>query len=284
MSTRLYRVNRDITMSELQAAEAEPEVQAEPEVEPVEHGSDLATDSTEEGEQNTDSTATVDGLTVEGPEGFKKAINKQHFKFREQERRADDLAQENKELRANIQPAPVQDVVVPALPEAYEDDYAKKMQERDTAIAHNATNAATKAQQAKANEQKVQTEQIAEVRRREELNDGFVKNADRLGVNREALTAAQNTVVQYGLSSELAQAIITDPEGPLIIQHLAANPLDLYELTGGDAFKAGQAWVGIKSKSSALKPKTSNAPAPATTLNGTGAPANKLGPAGATFE
>jgi len=252
--------------------------------EPDNAGVDLATTSPVEGEQNTDSQATIDGVQVEGPEGFKKAIDKQHFKFREQERRANDLEAKLKALEDKNQPAAIQDVVIPDAPETWDEDYAQKQQQRETAIRQSARNEAIKTQQNEATAQRQQQEQIDTARNNEKLNTNFIENANKLGVNLEALRSAQDTVVDYGLSAELANNIITDSDGPLIIQHLAANPLDLYELVNGSQFKAGQKWADIKAKSSALKPKTSSTPKPTTNVTGSGAGTKERGPKGATFE
>ena len=64
--------------------------------------------------------------------------------------------------------------------------------------------------------------------------------------------------------------ILKDEDGPLITQHLAANPQDGYQLAQMSPFAVGSFLDGIKVKASALKPKTSNTPAPADTLNGHG--------------
>ena len=64
--------------------------------------------------------------------------------------------------------------------------------------------------------------------------------------------------------------ILKDTDGPLITKHLAANPQDGYELASMSPFAVGQFLDGIKQKASALKPKTSNAPKPATNLQGNG--------------
>jgi hypothetical protein len=250
--------------------------------EPV-NGSELATDSPGEGEQNTDS-ATVDGVQVDGPEGFKKAIDKQHFKFREEQRRANDLEKQLQDLKTANKPAPIQNVVVPPIPESWDENYEQKIKERDEAIMQSARNEAIQSQQSQATAQQEQTRQVEQARVDQKRNEDFVANADKLGVNRESLTAASSTVINYGISPEIANAIITDANGPLIIQHLASNPLDLYELTNGNAFTAGQKWSEIKASSVALKPKTSNAPKPTTKVNGKGAPAKERGVQGTIYE
>lgn len=284
-------------MSELQAedsnftydgpeetTEASNEVESESN-EPDNAGVDLATTSPDEGEQNTVSDsrpAVADGVDIS--EGAIKAINKQHLKYRDAERANTKLQEEFDAYKAQHQPPPVQDVVIPDAPETWDDNYAQKQQQREEAIRQSARNEAVKSQQNEAAARQQQQEQIDKARNDQKLNTDFVENAKKLGVNMEALDAAQNTVVNYGVSAELANVIIRDSDGPLIIQHLASNPLDLYELVNGSQFSAGQKWAEIKAKSSALKPKTSSTPKPTTKVKGSGAGVKERGPQGATFE
>ena len=69
-----------------------------------------------------------------------------------------------------------------------------------------------------------------------------------------------------------------------MVQHLAANPLELHELVTASPIAAGRMLADVKAKAAALKPKTSDAPDPASALGGRGAPQKGRGPQGATFE
>ena len=75
---------------------------------------------------------------------------------------------------------------------------------------------------------------------------------------------------KYGLTDDLVMLILEDADGPLITQHLAANPQDGYQLAQMSPFAVGAFLTDIKQKASALKPKTSNTPEPAETLSGNG--------------
>jgi len=65
--------------------------------------------------------------------------------------------------------------------------------------------------------------------------------------------------------------ILADSDGPLITKHLAANPQEGYQLASMSPYQVGSFLDGIKAKASALKPKKTNAPAPAERLTGNGA-------------
>jgi len=99
----------------------------------------------------------------------------------------------------------------------------------------------------------------------------YTSKANELGIKQDELQAAGNAVAGYGLSDDLVMHILSDSDGPLITKHLAANPQDGYQLASMSPFAAGSFLDGIKAKASALKPKTSNTPAPATNLTGNGA-------------
>ena len=63
---------------------------------------------------------------------------------------------------------------------------------------------------------------------------------------------------------------MSDPDGYFIAKHLAANPQGAHELNTMNPILAGAKFAELKQKASALKPKTSNAPSPATNLQGNG--------------
>ncbi len=98
----------------------------------------------------------------------------------------------------------------------------------------------------------------------------YSQKATELGIKQEELQAAGNVVANYNLSQDLVMEILGDSDGPLITKHLAANPQDGYKLAGMSLYSAGKFLDGIKTKASALKPKTSNAPTPASNLQGNG--------------
>lgn len=227
-------------------------------------------------------TAKVDGLEVEGPDGFKKAIDKQHKKFREQERRAIAAEERLKTLEAN---APAQlDVVVPPVPDSWDNDYEQQMRQRDLAIAQKAQNDAQVSanQEARAIEQ--QRAQRAEYDQAKSLQDNFAENSKKLGVTEDQSLKAQNALIDYGVSPDLANALLKDSDGPLMVQHLAANPLELYDITQASPLEAGLMLGQVKAKAAGLRKKTSQAPDPAEALSGRSVQTKERGPAGARFE
>ena len=197
------------------------------------------------------------------------AFNKQYGEKKQLER---DLAIAN-EFRAKTeqadrerQAATVGDI--PAMPDAFDDDFDVKVRQRDEAIIANANYQAQNnayLQQEQNNQQQAAQAKTVKV---QESMVSYNKKAVDLGIKQEELQAAGNAVAGYGLSDDLVMHILADSDGPLITKHLAANPQDGYELASMSPFAVGQFLDGIKTKASALKPKTSNAPAPVDNLQG----------------
>lgn len=257
-------------MSELQTEnESVPTELITPEAAPtdtgtVTSGSESATDTGEVQEQTNQ-------------DAVNKAIGKQHAKYREEQRlrqTSDNaLAEANRKLaefEAN-KPAPL----VPEMPDPYEDGFEEKMRIRDAAIV---AKASSDAQQATAvtNQQAQQaTAQQAQVEADKAAVATYKDKATTLGVDSEVLVAAETAVVNYGIQTDQLQFIIGKDDGPLIMQHLAANPMDLDDLSRMTPFQAATFINStLSTKAAALKPKQSTAPAPLEPLSGNGVDPN----------
>jgi len=279
-------------MSELQEigitydSDDQEEVITEEVLDDVSDDSELATDSPDEGKENTEQVARVDGVEVEGPDGFKKAINKQHHKFREEQRARQALEARLKELES-AQPKVNENVTVPDLPDSWDESYEQKMRDRDAAITRRA-NADYQIQHGK--EQEAKAQQRAQRESYETQQAQQVKFTDagkKLGVDNESLAKAENSLVQAGIGGHLASEILDDSDGPLIALYLEANPMEMYDLIdmhNANPTRGGAVLAGIKAKASKLRKKNSNAPAPADRSDGAAVASKDRGPTGATFE
>ena len=225
-------------------AQDESEVQAEPEVDEVELAKRKAN------------------------EAFNKQYGEKKQLERELEAERKRVAEFEAKQRAELA-ASVGDI--PPLPDAFDDDYEQKIQARDAAIRKQAE--FNYSQQTYQQQQRLAQEQAAQAKQAEIISsmDSYTKKALGLGIKQDELQAAGTTVGNYGLSDDLVMHILKDSDGPLITKHLAANPQDGYQLASISPFEVGKFLDGIKQKASALKPKTTNAPSPATNLQGNGA-------------
>lgn len=256
-------------MSELQNDFEEQEVQEPQEVENLEQeDSDLATDSEAEHEEQPQK-AEIDAKQ----EAINKAINKKHFEAQQAKRERDELARklaEYEEKQRQAEAAKFENI--PPIPDPFDDDYEKKLAEREQALF---AQAQYKAQQDLYRQQQERQKQEQEARELEEFNSQVTKygaRAKELGIKQDELQQAANAVAEIGLSNDLVKFIIADKDGPLIVKYLAANPSDGLELAQSNPYLAGVKLSEIRERAKVLKPKVTNAPMPPTDISGKGAP------------
>ena len=244
-----------------------------------ESGAELATAT--EDKQDKSEDGDIEART-------RKAINKQHAKYREEERKrikAEDKAKELEDKLTAIESAKVE-TDIPPLPDPYDDDFEAKVKARDEAIKRKATEDAQKSivtQQQNAQEEDAKK---ADQKRVDNLITNYTSRISTLGLSAEAVRVAGDKVVEYGISSDLAEFILKQEDGPLITQYLSENPIELDNLRNMTVIDgAMRINSDIRNAASSLKPQASTAPDPAETLSGRGA-GEQVHPLlkGATFE
>ena len=256
---------RSNNMSDPQNDSVESEV-----IEPVIETNDSVVES--------ETTAPVEGESeqqVDEVELAKKksndAFNKQYGQLKQGER---DLASANEKI-ANFEQGErerqeKQAGDIPPMPEEFDDNYAEKLQAhidgKTSQAVYISQNKAFLQQQ---QNQQIQTQQAQQVEFNKKLTV-YSNRANELGINAEELQVAANTVGSYGLSDDLIKHIVSDPDGPLITKHLAANPIEASELINMSPYAIGSKLDAIKKSAAALKPRTSNTPDPVETLKGNG--------------
>ena len=253
-------------MSELQNDSVDSEVIEQPVIENQEIETDLAPVSEAEHEEQPQ----VDEEAVK-QEAIQKAINKKHFEAKQAERERDEANAKLAEFERKEREAQAAQVnTLPEWPDEFDDNAEQKKAEFIEAVrkqeAFNVQQSMYTQQQQLSQQQEAQAKQ----QKIQESMVSYTNKAVELGIKQDELQAAGNTVAQYGLSDDLVLHILSDKDGPLITKHLAGNPQDGFELAGMSPYGVGQFLDGIKQKAGALKPKTSNAPKPATNLQGNG--------------
>lgn len=232
----------------------------------------------ETGEQQTE-TAPVETPEEKTPEGYIKAeesqrqVNKQHRKYRDEERARKRIEAEAETLRKELAEikAKAEAVEVPPVPDPYSDDFEQQVKARDEAVKKQAQQEAARSRleddakrkeaEARAKEEEATRAKIA----------GFDSNMVNLGLNPLEVNQAANALADYGISNALEDVLLEDEEGPLLVQYLAKNPVELEALEGMSALQMLKTLDGeVRQKASLLKPKTSAAPNPPDTLTGGG--------------
>ena len=197
------------------------------------------------------------------------AFNKQYGEKKQLER---DLAA-SQATNAQFQQAErerqaVQVGEIPPMPDSFDDDFDVKVKQRDDAIIaqanFNAQNNAYLQQQQLSQQQAAQVAQQQQA----ELANSFTANAKKTGATDEEFNAVVSTLNNGGMTGDIGNAIMSDPDGYFIAKHLAANPQEAHELNTMNPILAGAKFAELKQKASALRPKTSNTPAPVDSLQG----------------
>jgi hypothetical protein len=227
--------------------------------------------SSESGEQvQAESIEQVDEVEV-AKQKANDAFNRQYGEKKQLERdNAAQAAELSKLQQAERDRQAAQIGEIPAMPDAFDEDYEQRVKQRDDALiaqaSYNANNQYFLQQEELRQQQEAQAQQV-------KTQESIVKynaKASEFGIKSDELQAAGNAVANYGLSDDLVMHILGDSDGPLITKHLAANPQDGYQLASMSPYDVGSFLDGIKSKAGALKPKTSSTPSPATNLQGNG--------------
>lgn len=252
-------------MSELQNDDVQPEVEAAP-IADQDTGADLATAS----EGSHEDTTQVDEAAKKQA-AIDKIIGEQTFKAKQAQRNeqaANDKLKVFEKEKAEREAAAV--AIIPDVPDPYGDDFDGKMATRDAALLaqanHNSNQAAIQQQAQHQQQQAIQQQQ----ERVQKSAIAYDARATELGISKDELQAAGGAVLNYGLSEELAMHILSDPEGPLIIKHLAANPQEGFDLASMSPYEAEHHLSTVRAKVEALKPKTSSTPDPVDNLQGNG--------------
>ena len=251
--------------------------------------SDLAPDMPETEEENIETETAeepkgmVDGVEVEGPEGFRKAINKKHFQIKERERELEAARKRIEELEANFQPEVKGPVEVPPLPDNWEDDYEVKISQREEAIRQNAHFQAMQSINQKEEAKRQQQLEAERAKYVESISDNFSRNVKKIGLNEEKVEKAAYKLAQYGADAETADFLLSDAEGPLLVAYFAADLESFDEFMSLTPMQRGLRVSEYKQKAGVLRPKQTNAPDPAPSLGGK-TPSRERGPDGATYE
>lgn len=206
-------------------------------------------------------------------DGAQKAINKQHAKFREEERKRIALEDEAAKLKEELEAFKAKDqIVIPELPDSWDENYDEVVKAREEAIRRQAVQEAQKNLATEQQNANMEAAKRADQERVNGLIESYDKQIGVLGLDPNEIKRAGDTVVDYGISSEVAEFILQQEDGPLITKYLADNPIELDDLRTMRPIDAAlKINSTIKQAASALKPQASNAPDPADTLTGRGA-------------
>jgi len=217
-------------------------------------GSELAPDSDTEHEEKPETSQN---------DNVQKVINRKHAEKMEAERRADAAEARLKEFESRQQQYEPE---IPQLSDFPDSDEVAEYNDKLRARIKWETEQSYHQQEGQRRQQEAETTRQAEFTKKGET---YTERAKSLGVSSKELQAAGQTVASYNLSEDIVMGILDDKEGALITTYLANNPLDIENLKALSPYKAALYMeTTIRPKLSARKPKTTNAPPPATRVDG----------------
>jgi hypothetical protein len=200
-------------------------------------------------------------------------INDLTAKRYKEERRANEAEQKLATLEAQLatQTPVVQSAQdnAPVLPEDIYDEEAMRKYHTDSAtytntVAQNAAKSQFETQQQASAQQAQNAKHQANI-------DTYASNAARDGVDFDKLAIAEQTLKQNGLSNELGNYLLSDPNGAKIVEYLNDNPAEMHEVLKLDPVSAGiRIATEVKAKALSQTPKVSGAPDPIPEVTGGG--------------
>lgn len=257
-------------MSELESGEIIDdndyvEVTEESTAEPEQEASELAPDSEGQHEPNDDTEARPDV----NQEAVNEVINRKHREMKEAQERAAELEKKLKQYEQTNSQAPQVPPEKDYLDFDSDSDYKQYLKQREEAISKRAEWEVQQRMQ----QESIQRQQYEEQQRRQaevaKQVESYTSKAKELKIDSSELQGYGNTVASYGMSDDLAIAILGDPDGPLITKYLATNPVELQEVVGMSPIQAAlHIERSIKPKATQLRPRKSDTPTPPKSVEG----------------
>lgn len=245
-----------------------------------------------EGEQDASADSQNEASATSSEQDKKPAITpeaqqiiaEKAFKEREARRESEALRKRVEELELASAPKAPELLSIPDRWDYDSDsDYQKAVDDYAERKAQITVYESQQRQAQQAQQQQQALAQLEQQQKEYESAVAYTGRAKGLGVSTEELQQAGNVVHAYGVSNHVQQAILNDPDGPVITKYLAANPQAIDALNNSTWLNGQEVFNKVKQAASALKPKASSTPPPADILQ-TGAPSGDSNPWGATFE
>jgi hypothetical protein len=229
--------------------------------------SDATKDSEGQHEENADSAkSNID------QEAVNRRIAQKHREAKEASERAERAERELAELKGQQQQVQLEEPKIPDFPDRYslsDQEFEEALAVRDEALRKHASWRYEQQQivQRQTALQQEQTNNFVNT-----VNEQVVKYTERAtqnGIDAAQLKKIGENIGAYGLDGRVVLEILADEDGPLIAKYLSEYPSDLEKVSKMDAVQAVSFIERhVRNKAIQLKPKTTNAPAPATRVEG----------------
>ena len=219
-------------------------------------------------------------------EAANKAFIKNKQKLREEQKQKEAALKEAEELKKRLAEFEREkEPEVPNMPDPFDDDFEKKVAERDEAIrkavAYQQKQEFLREQ--KSNELKKQQEERESHTKK--VLDTYRERVKEVGFTEEEQIKNENVIAAYIQDQSIAEFILSNDDGPLLIKALAENPVELERIAHMNAMQAAVYITNIVAPNAKkLRPQTTKTPAPAKIQHGSGYVKEDPLIAGAHFE
>jgi len=215
-------------------------------------------------------------------------INKKHLELMESKEANEQLAKEKAELEEKLAkmsgPQGLQEV--PAIPDSFDPDFHTKMKDRENIQAANTVYT----ERVRANQTEIDKinydKAVSDEKVRVEKVNSYRERITKFGLDEAKLTEAEGNVVRFLPNQDVKQYILEDDNGPLIVQYLNDNPVELTKVATMNPIAAAMHLSTTVSKiAEKLQPNPTSTPDPISINKGRAAP-DETHPdnVGATFE
>lgn len=229
--------------------------------------SGAATDSEGQHDKNADSDES-NGINQEA---VNRRIAQKHKEAREAEERAIAAESELARLRG-AQSNDDKEPEIPAFPDRYslsDEEFDNAMKTRDEALRQHAAWQGRLQQRVQAQTEAQNAQMKTFVENVNKDVESYTKRAEAFGMTKTDLHAIGETIGTYKIPDQLVLEMLKDEDGPLIAKFLSQSPADLEKLSEMTPVSAAlYIERSVRQKAVQLKPKTTNAPAPATRVDG----------------
>jgi len=206
---------------------------------------------------------------------FDKNIGKKVAKNHEITKERDDLQRQLNEANAKL--PQVEAPEIPDMPNP--DDFYGEPEKlraaqdtRDKAISERATFDAGVQQNERLQANQTFKQQQEDLKKQNEVIVGYVENADSFKISRDDLFKSGEIVKNSGVSLDIQTHLLQDPQGPLVVDYLAKNLVELDNLRSMTPMQAAIHIANeIKPKLAGIK-KTTKTPHPLDMDDGQGMP------------
>jgi hypothetical protein len=206
-------------------------------------------------------------------DSVQKAINKQHYKFQEERRRAEAEKARADALEQKLrQQQPMRRPVVPPMPDAFDSEFEQKMKFREKAIGDQKAFDIQMEMQQRMQQQRQQDMATKQQQKVQESVQKFQERATALKIDPQQMIEHENVVGTYIQDPQIANFLLADKQGPLLVKYLAENPMELMEISALDTVNAvAKIARDVLPKVTSAPSSISRTPAPSKEVSGRGA-------------